>query len=208
MVIKGKDQYRLYYTVSGGSAVNQKGIIGTLRPDQETGAMGFEWSTCSGFDVGSVGSSFTGNEIYYHGDTTGSVYVHDSGNDFAGTPIIYNYVTGDMDFGDPGLRKTLHYMMLSTEPEGTNDISLQWKFDFSSTRIQQPPITSVGSLSYGAVYGTAVYGTDVYGLSSPLKRINLRGSGTSVSFQFTGEDSLAPFKITGFYVTFVPMDRR
>lgn len=208
LVIKGKDQYRLYYSTSGGSATNQKGIIGTLRVDSQTGAYGFEWSTCSGFDVGSVGVNFNGVEVYYHGDLSGNIYRHDFGDDFAGTAITYVYTTGDMDFGDPGLRKTLHWMNLSTEPEGTTDIDLQWKFDFASTGIVQPPLTEIGTLSYGAVYGTAVYGTDVYGISSPLKRVNLRGSGTSVSFSFTGSDSYPPFKITGMYITFVPMDRR
>lgn len=208
VVIKGKDQYRLYYSVSGGSATNQKGIIGTLRADPQTGALRFEWSTCSGFDVGAVGASLTDEEIYYHGDLTGSIYRHDFGDDFAGTPIIYNYKTGDMDLGDPGLRKTLHYMQLSTEPEGNTDIKLQWKFNFSSTDIVQPPLLSVGSLSFGAKFGTAIFGTSKFGLSSPLKRINLRGSGTSVSFQYSGEDSNPPFKITGMYILFVPSDRR
>jgi hypothetical protein len=194
--------------VSGGASTLQKGIIGTLRLDSQTGALGFEWSTCSGFDVAAIGKAFSGTEAYYHGDLSGNVYVHDSGNDFDGTAIIYNYVTADMDFGDPGLRKTLHYMTLSVEPEGLSNITLQWRFDFSSNSIIYPPQISVGSLSYGAVYGTAVYGTDVYGISSPLKRVNLRGSGTSTSFSFTGSDSYPPFKITGMYITFVPMDRR
>jgi len=208
VIIKGKDQYRLYYSVSGGTATNQKGIIGTLRVDPNSGSYGFEWSTCSGFDVGAIGASFGDDEVYYHGDLSGYIYTHDSGDDFAGTAITYNYQTPDMDFGDPGLRKTLHYMMLSTEPEGSTDITLQTKFEFSSTSIVQPPQQSVGTLSYGEVYGTAVYGTSVYGISSPLKRLNLRGSGTSISFRFSGSDSNPPFKITGMYITFVPMDRR
>lgn len=208
LVIKGKDQYRLYYSIAGGIPTNQKGIIGTLRVDSQTGAYGFEWSTCSGFDVAAVGVNFNGAAAYYHGDLSGNIYIHDSGDDFAGTPITYVYTTADMDFGDPGLRKTLHWMNLSTEPEGTTDIDLQWKFDFASTGIVQPPLTEIGTLSFGALYGTAVYGTDVYGISAPLKRVNLRGSGTSVAFSFTGEDSYPPFKITGMYITFVPMDRR
>lgn len=208
VVIKGKDQYRLYYSVSGGIASNQKGIIGTLRTDRETGTLRFEWSTCSGFDVGAIGASFTNEESYYHGDLSGKIYTHDSGNDFNGTAIIYSYSTGDIDFGDPGLRKTLHHMILSTEPEGSTDIKLNWKFDFSSTGIVQPPQVDVGTLSFGAKYGTAKYGSAKYGISSPLKRINLRGSGTSVAFNFTGEDSNPPFKITGMYILFVPSDRR
>tara|TARA_R110000772_G_scaffold36709_6_gene87671 strand:+ start:75 stop:1679 length:1605 start_codon:yes stop_codon:yes gene_type:complete len=208
VVIKGKDQYRLYYSVSGGTATLQKGIIGTLRANAETGALGFEWSTISGFDVSAIGSSLIDEELYYHGDLTGGIYTHDSGDTFSGTNIIYNYVTGDMDFGDPGMRKTLHYMILSTEPEGDTNIGLQTRFNFSSLDIVQPPKHPIGTLSYGAVYGTAVYGTSLYGTSSPLKRINLRGSGTSCSFQFTGEDANPPFKITGMYITFVPSDRR
>ena len=207
-VIKNKDQYRLYYTTSGGSAINQKGIIGTLRADPQSGALRFEWSTTSGFDVASFGSNFNGAESYYHGDLTGKVYIHESGNSFNGAAVTYNYKTSEMDFGDSGLRKTLHYMNLSAEPEGTTDIKLNWRFNFAGTDVIQPPQTDIGSLSFGAEYGTAKFGTDVYGVSAPLKRLNLRGSGTSVAFNFTGSDTNSPFKITGMYITFVPSDRR
>ena len=159
----------MYYTTSGGSAINQKGIIGTLRADPQSGALRFEWSTTSGFDVAAFGSNFGGTESYYHGDLTGKVYIHESGNSFNGAAVTYNYKTSEMDFGDSGLRKTLHYMNLSAEPEGTTDIKLNWRFNFAGTDVIQPPQTDIGSLSFGAEYGTAKFGTDVYGVSAPLK---------------------------------------
>ena len=98
IVIREKSQYRLFYTNLSAAASAQKGIIGTLRQN------GFEWSETKGLEVTEIGSGFDSNGIekYYHGNNTGYVYVHDSGNDFDGTAILARYATPNYDYGDLG----------------------------------------------------------------------------------------------------------
>lgn len=210
-VIRNKNQYRLFYTNPNNAVTTQKGIIGTLRPDPQTGSIQYEWSETLGIEVAAIGSYFdeVGLEKVYHGDTDGNIFCHDVGNTFNGTNIKYRYKTPDIDFGDAGLRKTLQYMLLSVKPEGNSDIKLSVEYEFDTPNIIQPPQQDVGTILYPSFYGSAVYGTDLYGASIyPNKRVNLRGSGTSASFKFSGEDAYKPFTITGYYITFVPSDRR
>ena len=208
-VLKNKDQYRLFYINENNEASTQKGIIGTIRSGQN--GNNFEWSETLGIEAYSISSGFNteGEDVNYHGDLDGYIYIHNSGNDFDGTAISYEYETPDMDFGDPGVRKTLHYMLLSVQPQGSTDIKLNTKYEFKNQGLIQPGQQAVGTIASPSYYGTATYGSSIYGGSIyPIKRINLRGSGTSASFSFTGSDSNPPFAITGFYITFVPMDRR
>ena len=211
VVLRGKNQYRFFYSDTTKAETVQKGIIGTLRPNQETGSLGYEWSQTSGIEVTAIGSGYnaSGVEQAYHGDLDGEIFTHDFGNTFNGTSVKYEYSTPDIDFGDAGLRKTMHYMLLSVKPEGASDIKLQLEYDFRSPNIVQPSQQDVGTILYPSYYGSAIYGTDLYGAAIyPTKRVNLRGSGTSTAFNFSGEDANPPFTITGFYITFVPMDRR
>ena len=78
MVHRDKSQYRLFYTDATVTASQQRGIVGTLRPN------GFEWSETRGIEVTEIGAGFNevGVEEHYHGSTTGYIYIHDSGNDF------------------------------------------------------------------------------------------------------------------------------
>ena len=91
VVIREKSQYRLFYTNTGTSNAVQRGIIGTLRPN------GFQWSETRGIEVTGIGSGFDENgvEQYYHGDTDGFVFLHDSGNDFNGSNVLARYATPD-----------------------------------------------------------------------------------------------------------------
>ena len=84
VVLRDKSQYRLFYTNTSLENSQQKGIIGTLRPD------GFQWSETRGLEVTSIGSGFDSNNVeqYYHGDTNGFVYQHDIGNNFDGSNNI------------------------------------------------------------------------------------------------------------------------
>ena len=64
VVLRDKSQYRLFYTDSSLEQTQQKGIIGTLRPD------GFQWSETRSLEVTEIGSGFDQNgvEQYYHGE--------------------------------------------------------------------------------------------------------------------------------------------
>ena len=205
-VLREKSQYRLFYTNVGVINAEQKGIIGTLRPN------GFEWSETKGIEVTSIGAGFNENgvEEYYHGDTDGFVLVHDSGNDFNGSNILARYSTPDYDYGDLGTLKTLHYVRVSCSAEGTVTPALQIKYDFNSQDIPQPASNfSFGTVNSPAIFAEAVFNTNVFGgTAAPMIRIPVQGSGTSNNFTVITEDTKAPYKINGLYIDFIPSGRR
>jgi len=206
IVIREKSQYRLFYTNVNAVQGAQRGIIGTLRPN------GFEWSTTRGLEVTEIGSGFdsTGVEKYYHGNNTGYVFVHDSGNSFDGTAILARYATPDFDYGDLGTLKTLHYVRVSLSAEGLVTPEIQVKFDYNSGLVPQPTSNySLGTINPSSLFGSAVFGINVFGAAaSPMVRIPLQGSGTSNNFTFISNDIKAPYIINGLYVDYIPSGRR
>ena len=206
IVLREKSQYRLFYTNVNAVAAGQKGIIGTLRPN------GFEWSETKGLEVTEIGSGFdtTGVEKYYHGNNSGYVFVHDSGDDFDGTAILARYATPDYDYGDLGTLKTLHYLKVSIAAEGLVTPEVQVKFDYNSGDVPQPASNySLGTVNPSSIFGSAVFGTNIFGATaSPMLRTPLQGSGTSNNFTVISNDSKAPYRINGLYVDYIPSGRR
>lgn len=205
IVLREKSQYRLFYRDSSLLATDQKGIIGTLRPN------GWEWSETRGLEVTAIGSGFDNNGIekYYHGARTGYIYNHDTGNDFDGSTILARYATPDFDYGDLGTLKTLHYLKVSASSEGVVQPDVQVRFDYGSTDIPQPNLFDLGTIDPPSLFGDAVFNTNVFGgATNPLVRIALQGSGHSNSFTFISEDSLPPYTINGLYINYMPSGRR
>ena len=206
IVLREKSQYRLFYTDTTKNNSEQRGIIGTLRPE------GFQWSETRGIESTEIGSGFNENgvEEYYHGDTNGYVYIHDSGNDFDGSNILARYATPDYDYGDLGTLKTLHYMRVSASAEGVVEPDVQVRFEYGNTDIPQPPeLFDLGTIDPPSIFGDALFGTNVFGgAENPMIRVPLQGSGTSNNFTFISEDSKAPYTINGLYVDFIPSGRR
>ena len=206
IVLREKSQYRLFYSNVSAVASGQKGIIGTLRPN------GFEWSETKGLEVTEIGSGFDTNgvEKYYHGNNSGYVFIHDSGDDFDGTAILARYATPDYDYGDLGTLKTLHYLKVSIAAEGLVTPEVQVKFDYNSGDIPQPASNySLGTVNPSSIFGSAVFGTNIFGASaSPMLRTPLQGSGTSNNFTVISNDNKAPYRINGLYVDYIPSGRR
>jgi len=205
-VIREKSQYRLFYSNISAVAAGQRGIIGTLRQN------GFEWSETRGLEVTEIGSGFDkdGIEAYYHGNNTGYVHIHDSGDDFDGTAILARYSTPDYDYGDLGTLKTLHYLKVSAGAEGLSTPEVQIRFDYGSSDIPQPVENfSLGTLNPPSFFGRAVFGTNIFGaIADPMIRIPLQGSGTSNNFTFISNDNKPSYKINGLYVDYIPSGRR
>ena len=206
LVIREKSQYRLFYTKIGTARAVQEGIIGTLRPN------GFEWSETRGIEVTSINSNFDneGTEVYYHGDTSGYVFLHDSGNDFDGEDILARYSTPDYDYGDLGTLKTLHFIKVSISNEGVVSPNLRYQFDYGDPLTPQfTSAVSLGTINPASIFGEAVFGLNAFGaVSAPLIRIPLQGSGHSNNFSIQSQDSRSPYTINGFYIDYIPSGRR
>ena len=206
LVLREKSQYRLFYTNTSLEQTQQKGIIGTLRPN------GFQWSETRSLEVTAIGSGFDNNNVerYYHGDTEGYIYQHDAGNTFDGSSILARYATPDYDYGDLGTLKTLHYLKVSASAEGVVEPDVQVRFDYGSTDIPQPPNPfDLGVIDPPSLFGEALFNTNVFGgAENPLIRVALQGSGHSNSFTVISEDTKAPYTINGLYINYVPSGRR
>ena len=206
VVLRDKSQYRLFYADASLEQTQQKGIIGTLRPD------GFQWSETRSLEVTAIGSGFDSNNVeqYYHGDTNGFVYQHDTGNSFDGTNILARYETPNYDYGDLGTLKTLHYVRVSASSEGITEPDVQVRFDYGNTDIPQPPdLFDLGVINPPSKFGDALFNTNVFGGGdNPLIRIPLQGSGTSNNFTIISDDTKPPYTINGFYVDYIPSGRR
>ena len=204
LVIREKSQYRLFYTNTGQPNASQKGIIGTLRPN------GFEWSETKGLEVTTVNSNFNqdGVEVYYHGDSNGYVYTHDTGNDFDTNNIEAIYQTPDYDYGDLGTLKTLHYIKMSIAPEGDVTPTLRVRYDYDSTDLPQPEDYTF-NVDAPSLFGGATFGSSLFGAGEqPLVRVALQGSGHSNSFRISTNNKVAPYIVNGFYIDFIPSGRR
>ncbi len=205
VVLREKSQYRLFYTDTDLTNASQRGIIGTLRPN------GFEWSEMLGMEVTAIGSGFDtqGIEKYYHGDTNGYVYLHNSGDNFDGAAIDARYQTPDYDYGDFGTLKTLHYVKLSIGPENEVQPSVRVRFDYDSNETPQPEDYLLDSVPAPSIFGSALFGTAKFGASEqPLVRLALQGSGYSNSFRILTNDTNAPYTINGLYIDYIPSGRR
>ena len=206
LVLREKSQYRLFYTNTSLEQTQQKGIIGTLRPN------GFQWSETRSLEVTAIGSGFDSNNVeqYYHGDTTGFVYQHDTGNNFDGSNILARFETPNYDYGDLGTLKTLHSVRVSASSEGLVEPDIQVRFDYGNTDIPQPPdLFDIGVINPPSKFGDALLNTNVFGGGdNPLIRVPLQGSGTSNNFTIISDDTKAPYTINGFYVDYIPSGRR
>ena len=206
VVLREKSQYRLFYTNTSLEQTQQKGIIGTLRPN------GFQWSETRSLEVTAIGSGFDSNNVeqYYHGDTNGFVYQHDTGNNFDGSNILARFETPNYDYGDLGTLKTLHYVRVSASSEGIVEPDIQVRFDYGNTDIPQPPdLFDIGVINPPSKFADALFNTNVFGGGdNPLIRVPLQGSGTSNNFTIISDDTKAPYTINGFYVDYIPSGRR
>ena len=126
-----------------------------------------------------------------------------------GDNISAEFKTPDIDYGDVGIRKTLHYIKLSIKPEGDSDINMDVRYDFEDPDLSQPATFSVGTLLTPSLFGVAVFGTARFGSPEiPMKKINLWGSGFSNSFKFYSNDKNPPYSIQGMYIDLIPSGRR
>lgn len=213
--VRRKDQYRLFINDPNNVQANTIGLIGRLKDVQSTyfnPRNQYEWSTMLGIKPYCADSNYTNSvEISVIGDpTNGLVYQLESGNDFNGTPMLAIYRSPDITFDDATLRKVFQKITILGRVEGnfTTTLNLILERGDTLTTIQPNgiPLASMGST---AVYGTAVYDTDTYGqIATPVFKQNLIGSGFLGAFQFSSNDSNAPYTINAYQVQFSIKGRR
>ena len=204
VVIRKKSQFRLFYNVSDAG-----GLIGGLRQNPQ--GVVFEFGQLLGIPATCADSGYIDKEEYViHGDTNGKVHKQEDGTDFDGEDIISLYQTPFLHMQDPEQRKIIHTVSTYLRSEGVNEILMSVIYDYDDTSILNPTNYSLSTEDAASYYNEALYddSTTVWsGNPSPVQRVNVSGSGKSVSFRYVTNDSNAAHSVQGIVVTFGVGDR-
>lgn len=213
--VRRKDQYRVFINDPNNIQADTIGLIGRLKDTQSTivnPRNNYEWSTMLGIKPYCAASDYTNNvEISVIGDpTSGYVYQLESGNTFDGTTINAAYRSPDLTFDDATLRKVFQKITILGRVEGNFTTTLNLLLERGDTTSTiQPSNISFSSMGATSVYGSAVYDTAKYGqFATPSFKSNLIGSGFLGAFQFTSNDTNAPYVISAYQIQFSLKGRR
>jgi hypothetical protein len=205
VIIRNKSQFRLFYSTESGAA-----LLGGLRLGQQ-GGIGFEFGQMIGIEATCADSGYIDKEEYViHGDTSGKVYRQESGNSFGGDNIVSLYQTPFLHMQDPEQRKIIHTVATYLRSEGDSEIIMSVIYDYDDNTILNPTNFTLSTEGAAAYYNEAIYddsATIWSGNPSPVQRVNVSGSGKSVSFRYVTNDTNASHSIQGIVVTFGVGDR-
>ena len=210
VVIPDRTQYRIFFTKANTAQNSTKGVATVLK------GRAFEFSELRGIKPASTDSFVTaGNVVILHGDySNGYVYRQEQGNTFDGTAILAKYRSPDMTFGDAGIRKHMHRVIVNFAPESTIDADLFLRYDYESADSSRPAAYALDSSDIAAVYGTTTYGVSsttvgTYGgASQPLVRQAVEGSGFAVALRVNDGGETAPYSLKGFQLEYQTGARR
>ena len=204
IVIPNKTQYRVFFTKSGTVQSATEGVATSLRGQI------FEFAQLKGIRPTSTDTVTTATEtIVIHGGDGGYVYRQETGNDFDGTAIAGKYRSPDLSFGDAGVRKHMHRVLVSYKPEAAISADMFLRYDYEDPNSPRPAAYSLSASDIVAVYGSGVYGTSTYGgQSEPLLRQSVEGSGFTVALRVDDNGVTAPYALRGFQMEYQTGARR
>ena len=192
LVLREKNQYRIFKYSSTTEKRHTKGYIGTQFLDQD--AQSIDWGLMKGIKAYRSSSTYENDEeVAIFSNDDGYLYQLESGLSFDGLDISSSYYTPFIPIENPTVRKTAYKVETYIDPEGPVNGKLTLKYDFSNPTKIQPPSVDISGGSTFETYGTAVYGESLFG-SEPDTVIDSQvvGSFFTVSFQYTFEGG-APF---------------
>ena len=204
VVIPNKTQYRVFFTKSGVVQSATEGVTTSLRGQT------FEFAQLKGIRPTSTDTVTTATEtIVIHGGDGGYVYRQELGNDFDGTAVAGKYRSPDLSFGDAGVRKHMHRVLVSYKPEASISADMFLRYDYEDPSSPRPAAYSLTASDIVAVYGSGVYGTATYGgQSEPLLRQSVEGSGFTVAVRVDDNGTTAPYALRGFQMEYQVGARR
>lgn len=215
IVIREKAQYRIFaYTESEQSKV-ARGLLVTKFSDQ--GTANLAWGETAGIKAFVADSKYVQNysEIILFANEDGYVYQMELGSDFDGASIEAIYESPYMPVADPQVRKTFYKLTTYIDPQGSFEVDLSVKYDFTRSNNQnliQPSSTTISSSGlsvfyYGAV--TAVYGTATYG--GELDKVyqnQIIGSGKTIAIRIEDNSTNPTFTLDTALLEFTQNDRQ
>ena len=210
VTIPDKTQYRIFFSKDGQSDSLTKGVICVMKGDR------FEFSEIKGVKPSCTDTFIkAGDVLVLHGDFTGFVHRQEKGNTFDGTTIFGKYRGPDLGFGDTGIRKHMHRVIVNFKPESAIAADLIVRYDNESPDSARPAVYPLAASSVAAQYGTATYAVSgatanaVYGGSSqPLVRQPVEGSGFTVALRVNDNGVTAHYSLKGFQLEYQVGARR
>ena len=210
VTIPDKTQYRIFFSKDGQSDSLTKGVICVMKGDR------FEFSEIKGVKPSCTDTFIkAGDVLVLHGDFTGFVHRQEKGNTFDGTTIFGKYRGPDLGFGDTGIRKHMHRVIVNFKPESAIAANLILRYDNESPDSARPAVYPLQSTDLAAQYGTATYAVSgatsnsVYGGSSQaLVRQSVEGSGFTIALRVNDNGVTAPYSLKGFQLEYQVGARR
>lgn len=213
-VIREKNQYRLWYSNDNLVLSSQKAIIMSHSFDTRTGSFDWEFGEIEGWDptVATSGEDVNKGEFLVHGDSLGKVYQFENGDtNFDGTKMRWIWQSPYTDFGDIGIRKTIHKVYVNLIAEGLVNAQLEIKYDYQRSDIPQPFPWILEAQTLPAIYGAVTYGDPLVLFGATTfgeSDVNTEGSGFTVSFIIKDTDlDDGNFNIESLQVDFAPNGR-
>lgn len=206
LVIRNKNQYRVFYPLDGTAEASALGVISVLKDNAE-----WEFSQTVGIKPSYATSGYyNGDELVIHGGySDGIVYQQETGNDFNGAAINALFRSPDHAITDIGEDKIIHRVLLEIDNEGTLTTDFYILYDGENVATPQPAPYTITATGGKSVYGTAVYGTDIYDSGSTIAlRQAVEGSGFTVAVKFKESASSAPYIIRGYQIEYEIGGRR
>jgi hypothetical protein len=214
VVVREKNQFRLFYNAASGTAPDARGVLGAFqhRQGHSQGSPDWEWSELRGIYPTVCDSHYlSATEYVIHGGYDGYVYRQEIGNSFDSANISAGFTTNPIFFDDPAVRKTLHKLTVYRRTEGDCNITIATTLDGGDSNVLQPASFLLTSTSSAFVYGSGstLYGTATYGsaASGPATN-NLHGSGFFAQLTFTSNDTNPSYTIQGFNIQYAIYGRR
>lgn len=216
VIVRKKNQYRLFYRSTGQAQQSSLGIIGMIRPGKQTMTQFgtyisvWEWAQIQGIQCACCDSDFIGgNETVIHGDINGWVYQQETGTSFNGAQIYSSYLTAPLQLEDTEVRKLMEKLTIYYHSEGNSSIQTYTIFDLDDPNVMQPSPITLTAVTSQPTYGNAIYGTSTYASDVFFRNLsNILGSGKLVQFNFITNDTNASHSIQALSLQYRLLGRR
>jgi len=204
LILPDKTQYRLFFSNSGITRQNTKGVIAARRGDA------YEFADTRGIRPSCTDfSTSQGESIVLHGEYDGYVYRQEQGSDFDGGVITGKFRSPDLTMGDAGIRKAFQRVIINYAPEAAVNADMFVRYDYEAPDVARPAAYPFNTASVVAIYGTSSYGTATYGgQQNPLVRQPIEGSGFAIAIRVNDRGVSAPYSLKGFQLEFTSAARR
>lgn len=207
LVIREKNQYRLFKYVDAQTKETSEGYIGTQFLDQN--AQSINWGSTLGIKAYRAASVYLNdNEIVIFSNDDGYLYTMESGSTFDGAEINSKFYSPFMAVNDPSIRKTAYTVATYFDPEGPVTGKVTLKYDFNQPGKIQPNAVNFSGGGNFTTWGSFVWGTGSYGgLPDTVLQSNVTGSFFTVSFQYEFEGG-PPFVLDTVLLEYSTEDRK